>query len=165
MIAIRPERPADLPAIRAVVAAAFGRAAEADLVDRLRRDGDLLLSLVAEEDGAILGHIAFSRLLVRTPAGDVSAVTLAPLAVRPDRQRQGIGGRLTEAGHDRLRVAGEALIVVVGHPAYYPRFGYDRARAAGFGSAWQGEGMMALAFAPAPAAGDLVFAPAFADID
>lgn len=122
---IREERPADRAAIHAVNAAAFETDAEARLVDALRAGGGLLLSLVAELGGELVGHIAFSPVTVTRPDGSLAAgVGLAPMAVVPRLQRAGIGGRLIAEGLRRLREAGHRLCVVVGHPAYYPRHGF-----------------------------------------
>jgi putative acetyltransferase len=163
MISVRPERPQDAEAIHAVVAAAFGRAEEADLVDRLRADGDLIASLVAVDNGAIVGHVAFSRLTIATGEGPFAAVALAPLAVVESRRRRGIGTRLVEAGHQILRNRGERLAVVVGDPAYYGRIGYHRDFARGFTSPWQGEAMQALPLGAAecPRIGTLIYPAAF----
>ncbi len=117
-------------AIRAVNAAAFGGPDEADLVDKLREGEHALISLVAVLEGAIVGHIMFSRMWINTSSGLVSAVALAPLAILPEHQRKGIGGLLIRHGLELLRVRGERIVIVVGHPDYYPRFGFstDRAR-------------------------------------
>lgn len=121
---IREENPADLKAIRQVVEAAFGRKSEADLVDALRRNGKRLLSLVAEQDGQIVGHIFFSPVSIESEAGSRSAVGLAPLAVLPEFQNCGVGSKLVRAGLDQCRNAGHDCVVVLGHPEYYPRFGF-----------------------------------------
>ena len=165
MIAIRPETRADLAAIRAVVSAAFGQAAEAELVDGLRADGDLVLSLVATDGDGLAGHIAFSRLSIEGVGPPFAAVALAPLSVRPDRQRQGIGGSLIAEGHRRLAASGERLSLVVGDPDYYPRCGYTHALAAGFTTPYQGAALMACAFAEAPSRGTLRYAGAFQRMD
>lgn len=161
MIVVRPETSRDRPAVRHLLIEAFGRTAEADLVDGLRTDGDLLLSLVAEDNEAIVGHVAFSRLAVDGPAGPFAAVALAPLAVVPGRRLQGIGRQLVQAGHGRLVMAGESLFLVVGDPAYYRRFHYRRDLAVDFRSAYQSDAMMALAFGEPPLQGDLRYARAF----
>jgi putative acetyltransferase len=156
-LAVRDETPADLAAIRAVNDAAFGGAQEADLVDALRRDGDLLLSLVAD-DGGVIGHVAFSRVQVE---GD-PAVALAPVAVRPERQRRGAGTALIEHGLQRLRQSGETLVFVLGEPAYYDRFGFAAAPAARFETPYPGPYFQSLALSPrAPSAGRLRYARAF----
>src|SRR5262245_22134439 len=119
---IRAEREGDADAIREVNLAAFPTAAEATLVDALRRQGASTVSLVAQH-GSIVGHILFSPV---TLAGghDAGILGLAPLAVRPSSQRQGIGSQLVREGLDAVRQAGARAVVVVGHSAFYPRFGF-----------------------------------------
>jgi putative acetyltransferase len=121
---VREETPADIPAIFAVNRLAFGRAGEAELVDQLRAAGKAALSLVAEDEGEVIGHILFSPARIETPAGPVAVVGLGPLAVLPGRQRQGVGSALAREGLARLRQAGARLCIVEGSPAYYPRFGF-----------------------------------------
>jgi len=161
---VRPATNADHAAIRAVETAAFGQPLEAGLVDALRRDGDVVLELVATSGDALVGHVLFSRLIVEDNATPFAAVALAPLAVAPGRQRQGIGAALIAEAHARLRAAGERLSLVLGDYAYYGRFGYGHARAAGFDSAYQGEALQALAWGAAPLSGRLVYARAFAEL-
>jgi len=122
-LAIRPERPGDEDPIWSVHAAAFGQAAEADLVARLRAAGDLVLSVVAE-DGAVAGHVAFPRLFLESEGRSIPAVALAPLAVSPERQRRGIGQALVRAGLETLARGREGLVLVRGDPAFYERFGF-----------------------------------------
>jgi putative acetyltransferase len=161
MMSIRAAMPRDREAIRLVEEHAFGQQAEAGLVDALLTDGDAVLELVAEEDGQVVGHILFSRLVVRNGAKSSAAVALAPLAVEPSFHGTGIGGALIREAHLRLKNAGETLAVVLGDPAYYGRFGYSHERAAGFTSAYQGEALQALAWGDAPEKGELVYAAAF----
>jgi putative acetyltransferase len=124
MIALRLEEPEDAAAIRAVHRLAFGGAAEADLVDALRAAGAAVLSMVAV-DGEVVGHVLYTWAIVDTERGEqVPLLGLAPVAVRPDRQREGIGTRLIEASLEWLREEGYAAVVLVGHPGYYPRFGF-----------------------------------------
>jgi putative acetyltransferase len=111
---VRPERPEDLPAIRSVNAAAFGRPDEATLVEWLRDDGVVLLSLVAKAEKQIAGHILFSRMFIETAGGAVAAVALAAVAVLPEFQRRGIGGGLIRHGLDLLRARGERIVIVLG---------------------------------------------------
>ncbi|MDO9472927.1 MAG: N-acetyltransferase [Caulobacter sp.] len=146
---IRPAAPEDHAAIRAVVTAAFtaefGKSDEADLVDALRADGDALLELVAEEDGAIVGHILFSPLTTDTGA---RFAALAPLSVLPGRQKDGLGTWLMETGHELLRAGGVEAVIVLGHPAYYPRVGYSAQAAKTVTAPFAGPHFMALALKP-----------------
>lgn len=120
---IRPEREADRKVVYTVNAAAFETEAEAKLVDVLRADADPIVSLVAEEQGQIVGHIMFSPV---TLSGDpqLSMMGLAPLAVTPQYQRKGIGSALVRAGLEQCKQLGAVAVVVLGHPNYYPRFGF-----------------------------------------
>lgn len=136
---LRAERPEDAAAIRALVTAAFGRPDEADLVDALRAGGNLTHSVVAEEKGEIVGHIALSRL--KSPA---NSLALAPVSVAPDRRGEGIGGALIRAAIARARDDGDALIFVLGDPAYYSRFSFTTETAAPFDCAYAGPYFMAL---------------------
>jgi putative acetyltransferase len=136
MVIIRLERPDDAPQVRQVNALAFGQPAEADLVDGLRTACAEALSFVAEDGTEIVGHILFTPVVLegRFEAG----MGLAPMAVRPDRQRQGIGSQLVRRGLDALRERGCPFVVLVGHPAYYPRFGFEPASKHGLVSQWEG---------------------------
>lgn len=147
-VIIRAETATDDSMIRQVNEAAFGGAEEADLVEALRTEGVVLLSAVAESDSRIVGHILFSRMSIETPAGTIAAVALAPVAVLPGCQRQGIGGRLIRYGLDALRDAGERIVIVVGHAAYYPRFGFSTARARSLEHPFPPEVFMALELSP-----------------
>lgn len=150
---IRAEAPADVPAIREVHTQAFGQADEAQLVDRLREDGDFVASLVAERDRVIVGHVLFSRLRIVAPDREVAAAALAPVAVRPLFQRQGLGSTLIRAGLKRCRELGIKAVVVLGHPAYYPRFGFSAALAECLAAPYSGPAFMALELAPKCLAG------------
>jgi putative acetyltransferase len=133
---IREEAPTDVGAIRTLHAAAFMTDAEARLVGALREHGRLSLSLVAVEDEVVVGHIAFSPITITRPDASVlSGIGLGPMAVTRSRQACGIGSRLVRTGLERLRVAGHPLCVVLGHPEYYPRFGFERASQ--FGIRWE----------------------------
>lgn len=160
-VIIRPEEPGDEAAIARIVEAAFGNPGEAQLVETLRADGDVVLSLVAERDGDIRGHILFSRLFVEKDGSRTPAVALAPLAVDPDHQGEGIGTALIDEAHLRLQQKGEILSVVLGDPDYYGKFGYAHERAKNFASDYQGEALQALAWNDAPRDGQLVYARAF----
>jgi putative acetyltransferase len=121
-LSLRDEIPADVDAVHRVEAAAFARDGEARLVDRLRAVGALSLSLVATLDDEVIGHAAFSPVSVA--GASASVLGLAPVAVAPAYQRCVIGARLCEEGLARARERGHGAVVVLGHPAYYPRFGF-----------------------------------------
>jgi putative acetyltransferase len=148
MFAIRKEIPDDAAAIREVNRQAFGGEAEANLVDRLRSEGLVIVSLVAEKGGRIVGHILFSELPIETSEGVIRGAALAPMAVVPGRQRQGIGSALVEAGLKGCGEAGVAAVVVVGYPEYYPRFGFSAERAACLRSPYPGDAFMVLDLRP-----------------
>ena len=150
---IRTEREPDVPAIHTLNVAAFGRTDEAELVDRLRHDGAIVASLAAENEGQIVGHILFSRLVIENERASVNAVALAPMAVMPSHQRQGIGTALVRAGLDACRSQGETIVIVLGHPAFYSRFGFSTALAARLESKYRGPAFQALELAPAALAG------------
>ena len=125
MLSIREENPDDYDAIRKVNQIAFQGNGESQLVDDLRRDGAVVLSLVAVESDEIVGHILFSDLMIETESGVLSAVALAPMAVLPRCQRQGVGTALVCRGLELCRGLGNSIVVVVGHPDYYSRFGFS----------------------------------------
>lgn len=156
-LVIREAEAKDHEAIARLVEAAFGQPDEAKLVETLRANGDMVLELVATNEGELVGHVAFSRLAVDR----FDALALAPLAVLPVRQRSGIGAALLENAHHLLADRGESLCLVLGDPAYYGRFGYARDRAAGFESAYQCDALQALAWGEAPRTGRLIYPSAF----
>ena len=123
---IRPEAPGDFDTIDSLVAAA-ARDLEAELVRRLRESDAYLpeLALVAEVDGVVAGHVLISYVTLLNDDEQFRVLSLAPMAVTPERQRQGIGSALVEAGLEIADKRGEPLVVVLGHPAYYPRFGFE----------------------------------------
>ncbi|OGA21022.1 MAG: hypothetical protein A3I02_01075 [Betaproteobacteria bacterium RIFCSPLOWO2_02_FULL_67_26] len=123
---IRPEQPEDAAAVRRVHESAFPSAAEADLVDRLRANGKAAVSLVAQEDGQIVGHILFSPVAFDPPA-NVVAFGLAPMAVLPGHEKHAVGRRLVQNGLAECHARGACLVVVLGDPPYYGRFGFERA--------------------------------------
>jgi putative acetyltransferase len=143
---IRPEIPADAAAIYEVNQQAFdGRDAEPGLVDAIRGSEDFIpeLSLVAEEGGHIFGHILFSRIHIETEKDQFPALALAPMAVRPGHQNQGIGSELVRRGLEECKRLGYDIIIVLGHPNFYPRFGFSAEMAKSLvcpfgnaGSAW-----------------------------
>jgi len=123
---VRSERPGDVAAIRGVNLAAFAGALEADLVDALRVQARPIISLVADDSGSITGHILFSPVTLSASSG-VKIMGLAPMAVLPTRQREGIGSALVSAGLDACQQLGFLAVVVLGHAKYYPRFGFEPA--------------------------------------
>ena len=124
---IRAEQPEDRAAIRSCNERAFGRAAEADVVDMIRSAGNALVSLVAVDGDQVVGHILFSPVTIAEAPADFRAVSLGPMSVIPERQNQGIGSRLVDAGLQACERGGCDAVVVLGHPSYYPRFGFNRA--------------------------------------
>lgn len=126
-IRARAERPSDFAEVHAVNAAAFGQENEAVLVDALRQSPDWVagLSLVAQAGGALIGHILFSRCVIESPgSGAITSLALAPLAVQPGWQRRGVGSALVRAGLAAAAAQGFGHVIVLGHPEYYPRFGF-----------------------------------------
>jgi putative acetyltransferase len=127
---IRPERPEDIDAIFEVNLQAFGQDGEARLVNTLRNDGDYLheLSLVAVSGNRIIGHILFPPITIVSETAETAALALAPLAVHQDFQCLGIGAALIKEGLGECLRLGHRIVVVVGHPTYYPKFGFTSAR-------------------------------------
>ena len=159
---VRTETPADFAAIRVVEEVAFGQPAEAQLVDDLRAAGDSVFSLVAVDDGTVIGHTIFSRLQAPFPA-----LALGPVAVLPERQRTGVGSRLIREGIARSEAAGWHGIFVLGDPAFYRRFGFDVGKASGFISPYAGPHLMALPLGRnelPTSTGSIQHAPAFAKL-
>jgi putative acetyltransferase len=134
LIEIREERPGDASAIRDLNQRAFGQSQEGNIVDALRSNGAALLSLVATLNGRVVGHILYSPASV---GGEIMGAALGPMAVLPEQQRQGIGSKLVEAGNRKLQETGCPYIIVVGHPSYYPRFGFRPASAHGIKCEWE----------------------------
>lgn len=130
---IRPEETADAPMVRAVNEAAFESSEEADIVDALRKREKSLVSLVAEADGEVVGHIVFSPVTVSANPG-VLLMGLGPMSVLPNHQQKGIGSALVREGLDRCLSIGCSAVVVLGHPDYYPRFGFVPASRYGISS-------------------------------
>lgn len=147
-VAIRDEQPRDSAGVRGVNLQAFNGPDEAAIVERLRADGLVIVSLVAGVQDVIVGHVLFSRLPVRTSHGDRAAVALAPMAVARAAQRRGIGSALATTGIDRCRSLGERVVVVVGHPEYYPRFGFSAEAGARLRGPFSGPSFMALELVP-----------------
>jgi putative acetyltransferase len=132
---IRPERPDDIARVREINTLAFGQPAEALLVDTLRANCADAVSLVADEN-AVVGHILFTPVTVENSDRPLLGMGLAPMAVHPDRQRAGIGTQLVTRGLEILRERNCPFVVVVGHPEYYPRFGFVPASRRGLVSQW-----------------------------
>jgi len=150
-ILVRLEKAEDRTAVYEVESAAFARTGEADLVDKLRPLDIDLFSFVAEVDGRVVGHVLFSEMWVVGETGRVPAMGLGPLAVLPEYQKQGIGTALTEAGLAACRDAGHEIVFVLGHPEYYPRFGFRVSRPLGIQCEFDGvpsEAFMVLALRP-----------------
>jgi putative acetyltransferase len=139
---IREATSEDRAEIHAVVAAAFGQPDEADLVDALRADGDVVVELVAEADGFIVGHLLFSPLITDTGR---RFAALAPLSVLPAHQGDGVGTALMQVGHELCRKAGIEAVIVLGHPDYYPRVGYSAQAARTVTAPFSGPSFMGVA--------------------
>lgn len=137
MICIREERPEDIDAIREVNAEAFGQPLEANIVDNLRQNCDDLLSLVAVKQNKVVGHILFSPATIEKEDGTIQGMSLAPMAVLPECQLQGIGSALIRTGVGELKRRRCPFVIVLGHPQYYPRFGFESASRYGVRSEWQ----------------------------
>jgi putative acetyltransferase len=147
-LVVRSERSEERSEVRLVNEAAFICSNEAELVDQLRSEGVVLLSLVAEMESQIVSHILFSRMSIQAHGGSISAVALAPMTVLPRYQRSGIGGRLIRSGLEILRDCSEEIIVVLGHPGYYPRFGFSTEKARALESPFPPDAFMAIELTP-----------------
>ncbi|MBI1814801.1 MAG: N-acetyltransferase [Deltaproteobacteria bacterium] len=149
-LAIRAETIADYAAIHEINALAFGRDDEARLVEAIRASAEFIpeLSLVAVDGTTVVGHVLFSRIALQTSEGALPALALAPMAVRPKFQNRGVGCELVRHGLDDCRRLGHRIVVVVGHPNYYPRFGFTSARALGLEAPYRDAAFMALELMP-----------------
>jgi putative acetyltransferase len=159
---VRSETPLDFAAIRIVEEIAFGQPAEAQLVDDLRAAGDSVFSLVAVDDGTVVGHALFSRVKAPFPA-----LALGPVAVLPEYRRTGFGSQLIREGIARSEAAGWVGIFVLGDPAFYRRFGFDVGKASGFISPYAGPHLMVLPVGRSElptGTGSIQHAPAFAKL-
>lgn len=164
MMVIRHETARDADAVRSVLRAAFGGDDEATLVELLRGSGDVVLSLVALVEDQIVGHVLFSRLVIRADAGVLFGVALAPLAVLPAVERRGIGSALVRQGIRLLGDSGETIAIVLGDPEYYARFGFSSQLAQPLRSRYSGPAFMALEIKPAAldgVAGEVKYPAAF----
>jgi putative acetyltransferase len=137
MISIRQEKPEDIPLIYSVHEQTFKRDAEAKLADKLRQACADHLSLVAEDSGTIAGHIMFTPVLIRN-GKELQGMGLAPMAILPSQQRRGLGTLLVKTGLQILQDKGCPFVIVLGHPDYYPRFGFQPASRFNIKSQWEG---------------------------
>jgi putative acetyltransferase len=166
-VSIHLERPGDADGVRETNEQAFGAPLEARLVDALRASSDYL-SLVATIDGRVVGHILFTPVTIEPPV-DCRVAGLAPMAVRPEHQRSGIGAQLIGAGLEACRRNGYSAIVVLGHPEYYPRFGFVPAHTFGLRCEFPSppEAFMALELEPGVLSGTkglVRYLPQFAEV-
>ena len=165
---IRAEQPGDELAIRHVLLTAFATAQEAELVDRLRSNARLSISLIAECNNSIIGQIAFNPVTLLSPSEiSVIGLGLAPLAVVPQRQRQGVGSQLVRAGLAACMESAVRFIVVLGESKYYERFGFQTASSLGITNEYgvNDEFLIAVLSAAASLSPGLVrYAPEFGDI-
>ena len=145
---IRNETECDRKPVFEVNVRAFPTTAEANLVDALRDEGFVRVSLVAEINGQIIGHIVFSELPIVTSEGTVTALSLAPMAVVPEHQRQGIGSELVRRGLESCREQGHRIVIVLGEPHFYRRFGFSSDLARTLESPFSGEAFMAIELVP-----------------
>jgi len=136
MVVVREEQLDDIRTVRIIHERAFGQPEEADIVDKLRSGCPGLLSLVAARGDQVVGHILFSPALIVDNSTKIEGMGLAPMAVLPEYQGQGIGSELVKTGIARLKAQGCPFIVVLGHAEYYPRFGFDRCSRYGIRSEW-----------------------------
>lgn len=164
MTSVRPELVSDHDAVRQIHTLAFGGPTEASLVDALRGSSGSA-SLVATEAGTVVGHILCTAARVLRAGGHVRVAGLGPMAVSPARQRHGIGSQLVRRGLEECRRRGYEAVVVVGHPAYYPRFGFHPGSTFGLRCQFDvpDEAFMATELRPGALSGggEVVFAPEF----
>lgn len=158
----------DAAGIRIVHAAAFPTELEADLVERLGRDSDAVISVIASVDGSIVGHVLLSRMQVVGDGRKVEALGLGPVAVLPTLRSQRIGSELIEAGLRAAGAIGAEMVFVLGEPEYYGRFGFDEKAARPFASSYAGPYFQAKILAAGfelPAGGTADYASAFAEVE
>ncbi|MEQ9316668.1 MAG: N-acetyltransferase [Henriciella sp.] len=156
---IRPARAEDADAIMALNDAAFGTPDEAKIVAQLLADGDSLASLIAHNDREILGHIQFFRIQIN---GENIGAGLGPMSAKPGHQKQGIGRGLIKLGMTMMEGQGRQLVFVLGHPDYYPKFGFSPEVAARYQAPWSGPAFMGIELSPAaPRTGTLTYPKAF----
>ena len=171
MVTVRRERTKDYEAIHELNKLAFGGEEEALLVQRLRKSPNFIpeLSLVAVKSGRVVGHILFSSIIIESQSGALPALSLAPMAVLPEFQNQGIGSELVRHGLRESKRLGHNIVIVVGHPGYYPRFGFVQARAKGLEVPFKvpDEAFMVLELIPGALdgiKGALIYPPEFNDL-
>lgn len=157
---IKCETVNDYDVVREIHCLAFGRPAEAKLVEDLRQSGDAVISLVAERHGRIVGHVLFSKL--KAP---MKALGLAPVAVHPSFQKQGVGLAVIREGLDLAKKDGWMCVFVLGDPAYYGRFGFRVETAKGYSSPYSGDHYMAVPFTDVPKTGEIVYPEPFGLLD
>lgn len=160
---VKPETTAHHDAVRRLHVDSFPTAAEAELVERLRADGDAVLSLVAIDGDAVVGHVMLSRM-----TAPFAALALAPLVVAPHHRRRGIAARLIGEAVRQARASGWNAIFVLGEPAYYRRFGFSAKDTASFESPYSGPNLMVLVLSERGLprrSGRLDYAPAFSVVD
>jgi putative acetyltransferase len=157
---IRSETINDHDAIQEIHRLAFGRPAEAKLVDDLRKSGDTVISLTAARDSRVIGHVLFSKL--KAP---MKALGLAPVAVHPSFQKQGVGSALIREGLDQAKKDGCMCVFVLGDPGYYGRFGFRVESAKGYSSLYSGRHFMALQFSDVPKTGEVIYPKPFKLLD
>lgn len=137
MVTIREEKPGNERQIRVVNQRAFSQNEEADIVDKLRQTCPNAISLVALSGDQVVGHILFTPVIIQEKERSITGMGLAPIAVLPEFQRQGTGSKLVKAGLDLVKKAKYPFIIVLGHPTYYPRFGFIRASRYGVASEYE----------------------------
>jgi putative acetyltransferase len=167
-LVVRPRTVTDDNTIARINEIAFGAPDEARLIRALREADAAAIEMVAIENAQLVGHILFSVLEVTVDGSAVKALALAPMAVEPSHQRQGIGSALVRAGLERARVDGWEAVIVLGHPRYYPRFGFTAAQARHLEAPYSGDAFMALALRPGALDGQrgrVVYPAAFSIVD
>jgi len=172
MMIIRPEKKKDYTAIHSVNELAFGGRDEANLIQALRKSDGFIpeLSLVAVQKGEVIGHILFSPIVIKSKERVISALALAPMAVHPKFKNKGVGSRLVRRGLEDCQRLGYKIVVVIGHPGYYSRFGFLPARDKGLKVAFSvpDEAFMVLELVPGAldvTQGEIKYPPAFGEID
>ena len=138
MVEVRFEQPKDIDEFRLLNDKAFGQPVEGHIVDKLRQSCNRILSLVAISNNKIVGHIMFSPVTIETQEVVIQGMGLAPMAVLPELQNQGIGSILVKEGLRIIRNMSYPFVIVLGHKKYYPRFGFERASKYGLKSQWEG---------------------------